>query len=74
MQGGTEVNRIQAADCRWPSGPGQDPDLRAQVNQVDLVQHGRQAGDGVRGVPGQCPERFDLRQHGADPPGLRPLM
>jgi len=57
MQGGAEVDRIQAAEGRWPSGLGQDPDRRSQVNQVDLVQHGRQAGDGARGVPGQGGDR-----------------
>lgn len=45
MQGRGEMNGIQAAHCDWPYGPGQNPDARAQIDQVDLIQHGRQTGD-----------------------------
>jgi hypothetical protein len=44
MPGRAEVNSIQAAHCGRLDGPGQDPDARVQVDQVDLVQLGGQAG------------------------------
>jgi len=56
LQGCAEVNGIQAAHCGRLDGPSQDPDALIQVDQVDLVQHGGQAGDRLWRVPGQRPE------------------
>jgi hypothetical protein len=56
MQGCAEVDRVQAADRGRPGGLSQDPDTRVEVDQVDLVQHGRQAGNGVWRISGERPE------------------
>ena len=74
MQGRAEVNSIQAAHSGRLDGLGQDPDTRVQIDQVDLVQYGGQAGNRAGRVPGQCPERFDFSENRADPPGLGPLV
>jgi hypothetical protein len=74
MQGCAEVNSIQAAHCGRLDGLGQDPDTRVQIDQVDLVQHGGQAGDRAGCVPGQRPECFDFGEYRADPPGRGPLV
>jgi hypothetical protein len=74
MQGGAEVNNTQAAHRGRLDGLGQDPDTRVQIDQVDLVQHGGQAGDRAWRVPGQCTECFDFGKYRADPPGLGPLV
>jgi hypothetical protein len=56
VQGGAEVDRVQAADCGGPVGLGQDPDGRVQADQLDLVQDGREPGHGVGRMPGKRTE------------------
>ena len=70
MQGGPEVDRVQAADGGRADGLGQDPDGWVQVDQLYLVQHCRQPGDRIWCVSGQRAEGLDLCRHRADPPCL----
>ena len=61
VQGRAEVDRVQAADGGRPDGLGEGADGRVQADQVDLVEHGRQAGDCMGCIPGQRAEGFDFR-------------
>jgi len=63
VQGRAEVNSIQAAHRGRLDGLRQDPDTRVQINQVDLVQHGGQAGNRAGRIPGQRPERLDFSEN-----------
>src|ERR1019366_3831696 len=73
-EGGAQVDGVQGTDRDGPDGLGQDADAGAQVDQVDLVQHGMQPGYRLRRLPGQGSERLDLHQDGADPPGFGSLV